>query len=106
MSVVAIYVTFPSVAEATHIGQTVIDEKLAACINIFAPCTSIYRWQGAVEQSEEVPALIKTTSDAAATLIARLGELHSFETPAIAAWPIEQLPASFAKWVSENVPVI
>jgi len=105
VSVVAVYVVFPNVAEATRIGRLVVEERLAACVNILAPCTSIYRWQGAVEQSDEVPALLKTSTEAAEALIARLAELHSYEVPAIAAWPIEHLPAAFSEWVAQNIAV-
>ena len=50
-----------------RIGRTVVEERLAACINVLAPCTSIYWWDGAVEQSDETPALLKTTPGAAST---------------------------------------
>ncbi len=105
MTVVALYVIFPNVAEAMHVGRLVVEERLAACINVLAPCTSIYRWQGAVEQSDEVPALLKTSAEAAEPLIARLAELHSYDVPAIAAWPIEQLPAEFGEWVAQCTTV-
>ncbi len=105
MSVVAVYVIFPNVAEAMHIGRLVVEERLAACINIFAPCTSIYRWRGEVEQSDETPALLKTSTEVADALIARLAELHSYEIPAISAWPIEHLPATLAAWVAESMSV-
>ncbi len=105
MSVVAVYVIFPDVAEALHIGRLVVEEQLAACINVLAPCTSIYRWDGAVEQSDEIPALLKTTSEAADALIARLAELHSYDVPAIAAWPVAHVPAALAEWVAQSVSV-
>ena len=105
MTVVAVYVIFPNVAEALHVGRLVVEERLAACINVLAPCTSIYRWQGAVEQSDETPALLKTSAEAAEALIARLAELHSYEVPAIAAWPIERLPAAFSEWVAQSTMV-
>ena len=106
MSVVTVYVVFADVEEAMRIGRTLVEEQLAACINVLAPCTSIYRWEGAVEQSDEAPALLKTTTQAADALIVRLSELHSYEVPAIVVWPIERLPVSFGDWVEECVPVI
>jgi periplasmic divalent cation tolerance protein len=78
---VSVYTTFPDVAEAERVGRALVDERLAACINISGPCRSIYRWQGAIEQADEVAALLKTTADLGPRLIERLGELHSYEVP-------------------------
>jgi len=103
MSVVTVYVVFASVEEAMTIGRAMVEEQLAACINVLAPCTSIYRWDGAVEQSDETPALFKTTNAAADALIARIAELHSYEVPAIVAWPIDRLSAPFGDWVEQSV---
>ncbi len=103
MSVVTVYVVFADVEEATRIGRTVVENRLAACINILAPCTSFYWWEGAVVQSDEVPALLKTTLERADLLIERLSELHSYEVPAITVWPVERLAASFGDWVQVEV---
>ena len=99
MSVVAVYCTFASAEEAARIGRQVVDERLAACINILGPCRSIYRWQGAVEEADEVPVILKTTGSAADRLISRLAELHGYDVPAISVWPIERLHAAFGDWV-------
>jgi periplasmic divalent cation tolerance protein len=103
MSVVTVYATFTYPGQAQDIGMTVVEERLAACVNILQPCRSIYRWQGKVETATETPALFKTTLDKADTLIARIKELHSYDVPAIVVWPIERLSADFADWVEENV---
>lgn len=78
--------TFADRAEAERIAETVVTERLAACANILAPCTSVYRWDGKVERGEEVPALFKTTPELAAALRSRIGELHSYDLPVIEAW--------------------
>ena len=101
MAVVSVYCIFANAAEADRIGQIVIEERLAACINILAPCRSIYRWRGAVETIEEVPAILKTAAHQADNLIARIAGLHSYEVPAITVWPIDKLLASYAEWVEE-----
>ena len=103
MSVVAVYATFADVDEALRIGRIVVEERLAACINVLAPCTSIYQWQGSVEQADEAPALLKTTVERVDALIARVAELHSYDVPAVAAWPIAHLPASFGEWVQSEL---
>ena len=103
MTVVTVYATFTYAGQAQSIGQTVVEERLAACVNIMQPCRSIYRWEGEVQSSTETPALFKTTLDKADALIARIKELHSYDVPAIVVWPIERLSADFGDWVEENV---
>jgi periplasmic divalent cation tolerance protein len=96
---VSVYTTFPDVAEAERVGRALVDERLAACINILGPCRSIYRWQGAIEQADEVAALLKTTADLGPRLIERLGELHSYEVPGAVIWPIERTLAAYEGWI-------
>ena len=103
MTVVTIYAVFADADEAARIGRALVEDKLAACVNILGPCHSIYRWQGAIETATEVPALFKTTLDKADALIARVTDLHSYEVPAIAVWPIERLPAAYGDWVESEV---
>jgi len=103
VSVVTIYVVFADPAEAQRIGMTIVEEKLAACVNILGPCRSIYRWEGAIETASETPALFKTTLDRADALIARVTDLHSYSVPAIVVWPIERLPADYGDWVETSV---
>jgi len=103
VTVVTVYVVFADVHEAMRIGRTAVEERLAACINILAPCTSIYWWDGVVAQSNEVPALLKTTLARADALVERLSELHSYEVPAIVVWPIDRLAESFGNWVETEV---
>ncbi len=103
MSIVSVYALFANAEEAERIGRRMVEERLAACVNILGPCRSIYRWEGAVETATETPALFKTTLDKADALIARIKELHSYDIPAIVVWPIERLPADFGDWVEDNV---
>jgi periplasmic divalent cation tolerance protein len=103
VSVVTVYTVFAGPAEAQRIGMTIVEERLAACVNILGPCQSIYRWEGAIEKATETPALFKTTLDKADALIARVAELHSYSVPAIAVWPIERLAASYGDWVEGEV---
>lgn len=103
MSVVTVYTTFTYPGQAQTIGTTVVEERLAACVNILQPCRSVYRWHGEVQSATETPALFKTTMERADALIARIKELHSYDVPAIVVWPIERLPVDFGDWVEENV---
>ena len=103
MTAVTLYAVFADPAEAQRIGRQMVEESLAACVNILQPCRSIYRWEGAIETASEVPALFKTTMDGADRLIARITELHSYAVPALAVWPIAKVPAAYGDWVEECV---
>lgn len=97
--IVTVYATFADGDEASRIAKLVVEERLAACANILAPCTAIYRWQGAVEEAREVPALFKTRADLAPELIERIRELHSYDVPAAVAWPIAHALPGYANWL-------
>lgn len=97
---VTVYAVFASADEADRIGHAMVTEALAACVNILAPARSIYRWQGAIEQAGEVPALFKTRADLADALIARIAALHSYDVPAITAWPIAAAHPPYLDWIA------
>lgn len=99
MSVVSVYAVFADQEEAERIGRIVVDERLAACVNILAPCRSIYRWDGAVEDADEIPAVMKTEGSQADALIERIASLHSYDVPCIAVWPVDKVLRSYADWV-------
>ena len=103
MSVVSVYCIFANAEEAERIGRVVVEERLAACINILAPCRSVYRWNGEIETAGEVPAILKTTVEAADALISRIAGLHSYDVPCIAVWPIDKLLLSYAEWIEQSV---
>ena len=103
MSVVSLYAVFASAEEAERIGRAMVEERLAACINILGPIRSIYRWKGAVETSDEVAAIFKTSDDRAGLLITRIASLHSYDVPCVTAWPIEKILGSYADWVEDSV---
>ncbi len=104
--IVTVYATFPSDEEARRIARALVEERLAACANLLGACHSIYRWQGAIEEGEEVAALFKTRADLAEALIARLAELHSYEVPAAVVWPIADALGAYADWIrSETAKV-
>ena len=100
--IVTVYVTFASDEEAQRIGARMVEERLAACVNILGSCHSIYRWQDEVEEADEVAALFKTTAGQAPALIERIGALHSYEVPAAVVWPIAETSESYRMWVQSN----
>ena len=103
MSIVSVYAIFASAEEAERIGRQMIEERLAACVNILGPCRSIYRWRGAVETADEVPALFKTTNVRAEALMTRIAGLHSYDVPCVVVWPIDRLLSHYAEWVEGSV---
>lgn len=103
MTVVSVYAVFANADEAERIGRRLVEERLAACVNILGPCRSIYHWQGAVETADEVPAILKTTQHRADALLTRIAELHSHDVPCVAVWPIDRLLGAYGNWVEECV---
>lgn len=104
MEMFTVYVTFASQEQARIIARTVIEERLAACANIFPPHHSIYRWEGEIQSASECAALFKTTEKAFESLKSRIAELHSYDCPCVVAWEIEEGAKPFLDWiVSETV---
>lgn len=97
--IVSVYAVFADVQEACRIGERMVEEKLAACVNVLGECHSIYRWQGKVEVATEAAAIFKARADKAEALMARIAELHSYDVPAITAWPVEHAWPAYADWV-------
>jgi periplasmic divalent cation tolerance protein len=96
-----VYVTAGSKEEAEKIGAALVEERLAACVNIY-PIKSIYRWKGKVEKAEEVAILVKTRTDLVDKLITKLEGLHSYEVPDIVALPITKGYPRYLDWISES----
>jgi periplasmic divalent cation tolerance protein len=91
-------VTFGDPDEAGRIGHLMIEERLAACVNVDAPCISTFRWHDRVEMAEEVTATFKTTVALAHRLAERVAELHSYDAPVIETWPVA-VSEAVATWV-------
>ena len=98
-SIVSVYAVFAEMDEARRIGRSMVEEQLAACVNLLGECQSVYRWQGKVEDATEVAAIFKARADKAEALTARIAALHSYDVPAIAIWPIDGAWPAYAEWV-------
>lgn len=97
-------ITTTETAEAaTRLAQQLVERELAACVQIVAPMTSVYRWQGKVETTAEVLVLIKTTAAAYAALELAIKQLHSYETPEVIALPINTGSAEYLTWLQSGV---
>ena len=105
MEVLLVLTNLPDAVSARAIADHVVSTRLAACVNILAPCRSVYRWQGKIEDAEEVPLLIKTTPERYPALEAAIKAHHPYELPEIVAVPVATgLPAYLAWVASETAP--
>jgi periplasmic divalent cation tolerance protein len=95
--------TFPSPEEAERVAAVLVDEHLAACVNLLPGVRSLFFWQGVREEAVEVLAIAKTTLQSFANLAARVKSLHSYSIPEIVALPIVEGDEPYLKWVVDTV---
>jgi periplasmic divalent cation tolerance protein len=100
MAVSFCYVTAGSRDEALTIGRTVVQERLAACANVLDGMTSIYWWQGALEQAGEAVLILKTRAELVERLTMRIRELHRYECPCVVALPIAAGNPEYLDWIA------
>ena len=96
---VFVYTTYPSIVEAEEAGRALVEQRLAACVNILPGMISYYRWQGTFERAEETVMLIKTRASLAEAVRVWVKDKHSYETPAILVLPIESVDQTYLAWV-------
>ena len=102
METLLVITTLPDAAHAHALATALVEAKLAACVNILAPCRSVYRWQGKTESAEEVPVLIKTTAARYAALEAAIRARHPYELPEIIAVPVDRGLPEYLAWVDSE----
>jgi periplasmic divalent cation tolerance protein len=90
----------PDAATAEKLARALVDAHAAACVNVLAPCRSIYRWQGAVESATEIPLLIKTTRAAYPRLEQIVRAEHPYALPELIAVPIQQGLPAYLDWLA------
>jgi len=95
--------TAESKAQAQQIARTLVERRLAACVNVLGPMHSIYRWKGAIENAEEWLLLIKTTVTAAPRVQDAIRELHSYELPECITLEVEDGSREYLAWIAHNV---
>ncbi len=101
-NVVFVYMTTGSRQEAERIGSALVQERLAACVNLFEGMTSMYWWEGQVQQDSETVLIAKTRAERFEALRSRVVELHSYECPCVVALPVETGHAPFLNWIGEQ----
>lgn len=105
MTALLVMTNCPDQACAETIARAVVEAGVAACVNILAPCQSIYRWQGAIETANEVPLLIKTASERYAELEALIRARHPYQVPEIIALPVTAALPAYLDWLAKETGV-
>jgi periplasmic divalent cation tolerance protein len=95
--------TVGSPEEAHRLARLLVERRLAACVNLIPNLTSIYRWQGAIEEAAETLLLIKTTADQLLALEAAIRELHSYDLPEFLTLPVESGSQPYLAWLLDSV---
>lgn len=95
----AVLVTAPDAETGTRIARQLVEERLAACVNLLPGVRSIYRWQGAVEEDAEVLLVIKTAGERLSDVAARVKDLHPYALPEVVALPIVGGSAAYLDWL-------
>ena len=96
---ILVYTTYPSLVEAETAGRAIVEQRLAACVNILPGMISHYRWEGAIERGEEVVMIVKTRAALAEAVRAAVKEMHAYTTPAILVLPIEGGDPGYLAWL-------
>jgi periplasmic divalent cation tolerance protein len=99
MSTLLVLTNLPDRAAAERLAGALIEQRVAACVNILSPCRSVFRWKSAVQSEEEHPVLIKTTAERYDALEAAIRAGHPYELPEIIAVPIERGLPAYLAWV-------
>lgn len=100
MEALLVITNLPDAEAAEDLARALVEARVAACVNVLAPCQSVYRWQGAVEAASEVPLLIKTTRSRYAALETLIRERHPYDLPEIIALPLERGLPEYLAWVA------
>ncbi len=100
MDALLVLTNLPDDKSAQQLAQALVAQRVAACVNILAPCRSVYRWQGKIEDATEVPLVIKTTTARYAALEAAIRANHPYELPEIIALRIDRGLPEYLSWIA------
>ncbi|MEW5888489.1 MAG: divalent-cation tolerance protein CutA [Pseudomonadota bacterium] len=100
MDTLLVLTNLPDAAAASRLARALVESRLVACANVLAPCRSVYRWQGEIEEAEEVPLLLKTSAGRYAELEATIKAHHPYELPEIIAVPLARGLPAYLDWVA------
>jgi periplasmic divalent cation tolerance protein len=98
---IVIFITSGSEEEAKRLGRVLVEEKLAACVNIIPGVESLYWWKGKIESSKEWMLVVKTQGKMVNRVVKRVKEIHSYEIPEVIALPIVEGNRDYLQWISD-----
>jgi periplasmic divalent cation tolerance protein len=101
-TVVLVYCTCPDANQAERLGRTLVEEQLAACINILPGMRSVYRWEGVVETADEAVLIVKTAAEGVDVVITRVRQLHAYTEPCILVLPVVGGSPTYLAWLLTN----
>jgi periplasmic divalent cation tolerance protein len=103
--VIVVLTNLPDREAALKLARALVAQRLAACVNVLAQCSSVYRWKGELENATEVPVLIKTRAARYAEVEAAIRALHPYELPEIVAVPVERGLEDYLRWVADETAI-
>jgi periplasmic divalent cation tolerance protein len=99
---VIVLTTLPGDADGAAFARAIVEERLAACVNLLAPMESVYRWEGAIERETERQVIMKTSKDRVVALWDRVRELHPYDVPEFVVLPIVDGNDAYLRWIAES----
>ena len=102
---VVVLTTLPADADAAAFGTALVEERLAACVNLLAPMQSVYRWQGRVDREAERQLVIKTSRQRLDALWERVRILHPYDVPEFIVLPIVDGSETYLRWIGDSTEV-
>jgi periplasmic divalent cation tolerance protein len=103
MAIQFVYVTAASSEDAEKIGRTLLDERLAACVNILDGMRSLYWWEGKIDEADEAVLIVKTEKSLVPSIIKRVEEIHPYKTPCAVALEVPAGSKNYLKWIESEV---
>lgn len=106
MESVLVITNFPDKKTASALAEVLIDQHVAACVNMLSPCTSVYRWQDKIESAEEIPMFIKTQRQHYERVEQLIKIMHPYELPEVIMVPITRGLPAYLQWIAdETIPI-
>ena len=94
-----VFCTIDSAYTARKLARRLVQDRLAACVNIIENVSSVYKWEGRIEEDAELLLVIKTQAGRLQELMDRIGELHPYDVPEILCWPVQEGSKAYLDWV-------
>ena len=100
---IVVYTTFPNEKDAQKVGAELVEERLAACVNILPGMVSVYRWEGAIESGNEAAMLVKTAKELESQVLEALAAKHPYSVPALIVFEPHHVAASYLEWLRSQI---